>query len=91
MTLFKDFHEEHLPFYSLNFGVITLLPKTIETGQIQQYRPIYILNICFKISTKVCTNRLYKIAKTVVSSFPTAFMTGRNIMEGVAILHENIH
>ena len=30
MSLFKDFHEERLPFYSLNFGVITLLPKIVE-------------------------------------------------------------
>ena len=34
MALFKDFHEERLPLYSLNFGVITLLPKIVEAKQI---------------------------------------------------------
>jgi len=34
MALFKDFHEECLPLYSLNFGVITLLPKIVEAKQI---------------------------------------------------------
>ena len=34
MVLFKDFHEERLPLYSLNFGVITLLPKTVDAKQI---------------------------------------------------------
>ena len=34
MSLFKDFHEERLPLYSLNFGVITLLPKIVEAKQI---------------------------------------------------------
>jgi hypothetical protein len=27
MTLFKDFYEDRLPLFSLNLGVITLLPK----------------------------------------------------------------
>jgi hypothetical protein len=27
MALFNDFHEGKLPLYSLNFGIITLLPK----------------------------------------------------------------
>ena len=33
MALFKDFHEERLPLYSLNFGVITLLPKIVEANR----------------------------------------------------------
>ena len=91
MALFKYFHEERLPLYSLNFRVITLLPKIVEAKQIQQYRSICVLNVCFKIFTKVCTNRLNRIAQTVVSPSQTAFMPGRNIMEGVVILHETIH
>ena len=35
MALFKYFHEERLPLYSLNFGVITLLPKTVDAKLIQ--------------------------------------------------------
>jgi hypothetical protein len=31
------------------------------------------------------------VVKTVVSQTQTAFMPGRNIMEGVFILHETIH
>ena len=91
MALFKDFHEECLPLYSLNFGVITLLPKTVDAKQIQQYRPICVLNVSFKIFTKVGTNRLNKVARTVVSPSQIAFMPGRNIMERMVILHETIH
>ena len=91
MALFKDFHEERLPLYSLNFGVITLLPKTVDAKQIQQSRPICVLNVCFKIFTKICTNRLNKVAQTVDSPMQTVFMPGSNIMEGVVILHETIH
>jgi hypothetical protein len=45
MALFNDFHEDKLPLFSLNFGVITLLPKTKEAIKIQQYKPICLLNV----------------------------------------------
>jgi len=67
MTLFNDFYEERLPLFSLNFGVITLPPKTKDAKQIQQYRPICLLNVSFKIFTKVGTNRINKVAQKVVS------------------------
>jgi len=91
MALFTDFHKEELNLYILNFGIITLIPKIQEATKIQQYRPICVLNVSFKIFTKVGMNRLNKVAQTVVSPTQTAFMPGRNIMEGVVILHETIH
>jgi hypothetical protein len=75
----------------LNFGIITLLPKKEDAVQIQQYRPICLLNVCFKIFTKVGTNRITGIAPKVIRPTQTAFMPGRNILEGVVILHETIH
>lgn len=60
MALFADFHNEDLNLFSLNFGIITLIPKVQEATKIQQYRPICVLNVSFKIFTKVATNRLNK-------------------------------
>ena len=62
MALFREFHEGNLPLNSLNFGTIILLPKNKEAKAIQQYRPICLLNVSFKIFTKVVTNRLSTIA-----------------------------
>jgi len=53
MSLFYEFHAGRLPIHSLNFGVITLLPKISDAIQIQQYRHICLLNVSFKIFTKV--------------------------------------
>ena len=91
MSLFTDFHKKDLNLFSLNFGIITLIPKVQEATKIQQYRPICVLNVSFKIFTKVATNRLNKVAQTVVSPMQTAFLSSRNIMEEVVILHETIH
>jgi hypothetical protein len=68
-----------------------LLPKQKEVTHINQFRPICLLNVSFKIFTKVAVNRLIGIAEELIRPSQTAFMPGRNIMEGVVILHETIH
>jgi hypothetical protein len=39
----------------------------------------------------VATNRVTQIAQKVISLSQTTFWPGRNIMEGVIVLHETIH
>ncbi len=34
MALFREFHKGTLPLYSLNFGIIVLLPKKADAKQI---------------------------------------------------------
>jgi hypothetical protein len=91
MALFYEFHHGTLPLYSLNFGMIILLPKCTKKIKIQEYRPICLLNVRFKIFTKVITNRLTVVAHRVIQPIQSTFLPGRNIMEGVVVLHETIH
>ena len=91
MALFQDFHEGILPLFSLNFGIITLLPKKTEAVQIQQYKPICLLNVNFKIFTKVAVNRLMSVADKIIRPTQSTFMTRRHILEGVVVLHETLH
>ena len=91
IQLFVEFHRGELPLHSLNFGVITLLPKKEDATKVQQYRLICLLNVSFKIFTKVLTNRLSVVAQKIIRPSQTAFIPGRHILEGVVILHETIH
>ena len=91
MCMFHDLHKGDIPLFSLNFGVITLLPKINDATRIQQFRPICLLNVSFKIFTKVATLRINSVADHIISPTQTAFMRGRNVLEGVVILHETIH
>jgi hypothetical protein len=75
----------------LNFGEIILLPKVNKAERIQWYRPICLLNVSFEIFTKVATIRLNTVADHVVRPSQTAFMQGRNILDGVVVLHEAVH
>ena len=91
IQLFHDFHKGDLELFKLIFREIILLPKIKDSCRIQQYRPICLLNVSFKIFTKVATNRLNGVADKVVRPSQSAFMQGRNILDGVVILHETIH
>uniref|UniRef100_J3M5F7 Reverse transcriptase domain-containing protein n=1 Tax=Oryza brachyantha TaxID=4533 RepID=J3M5F7_ORYBR len=84
------FHEE-LDLKRLNFGVISLIPKCDSANSIKQFRPICVLNECFKIISKVVTNRLSLIAADIISHTQTAFIPGRFILEGGVVLHEVLH
>jgi hypothetical protein len=91
MALFVESHEGRLHLYSINFGTITLLPKCREAAEITQYRPICLLNVSFKIFTKVATIKISHVAQKVITPSQMAFIHGRNIMEGVIVLHEIVH
>jgi hypothetical protein len=90
MAMFTQLQQGVLPLYKLNFGVITLLPKREDAVQIQQYRPICLLNVSFKSFTKVGTDRVTGIANNVIRSSQTASMPGRHILDGVVVLHDTI-
>jgi hypothetical protein len=49
------------------------------------------LNVSFKIFTKVLANRLTSVASRVTKASQLAFLPGRYILEGVVVLHETIH
>ena len=89
--MFKDFNKDQLDIKRLNYGVITLVPKLKEANNIKQFRPICLLHVDYKCFTKVLTNRLVPIAKKVVGKQQTCFIKGRNIFEGVVVLHEVLH
>ena len=91
MNLFYKLHAGRMPIHCLNFRVITLLPKNADAARIQQYMPICLLNMSFKIFTKVLNNRILKVADKMIGPSQTDFIPGRYIMEGVVMLHETIH
>lgn len=68
-----------------------MIPKCKDAKQIQKFRPICLLNVSFKIITKVLMNRLSSCVREVISNKQTAFLKGRYIMEGVMVLHEALN
>ena len=79
-------HSGHLELWRLNYGVIILLPKVKPATHIKQFRPICLLNVIYKIITKVLTIRLTKVVDKLISPYQTTFIPGHNILEGVVIV-----
>jgi hypothetical protein len=91
MAMFAQLQDGDIPLYKLNSGLVTLLPKKEDASRVEEYHPICLLNVSFKIFTKVGTNRATIFAHKVVRPTQSAFIPGRNILEGVVVLHETIH
>jgi hypothetical protein len=89
--LFEKFQQVDLSLFHLNYKTIVLVPKKENAVQIHRYIPIYLVNLSFKTFTKVGTNRVTKVAHTVIRPTRTAFTLDRYILEGVLILHDTIH
>lgn len=83
--------EGRLDLWRINYGVISLIPKVKDANTIKAFRPICLLNVCFKLITKILTNRLTLVAHNVIGESQTAFIPGRFILDGVIILHEVLH
>ncbi|GJR41094.1 putative RNA-directed DNA polymerase, eukaryota, reverse transcriptase zinc-binding domain protein [Tanacetum coccineum] len=73
-----------------NSSIITLLPKVSNPIHIQDFRPMSLIGIQYKIITKILANRLSKVVRKLVSHEQSAFISGRQILDGPLMLNEII-
>jgi hypothetical protein len=71
--------------------MVTLLPKVDNAIEMKNFRPICLLNVCYKIITKILNNRLALCITKVISESQYGFIQGRYIMDGVVSLNEILH
>jgi hypothetical protein len=91
LNLFKDFYVGNLNIERLNYGMVTLLPKVDNAVDMKNFRPICLLNVCYKIISKVLNNRLASCITKVISDSQYGFIKNRYIMDGVISLNEILH
>lgn len=89
--LVNCFYDGTLDVSRLNYGIITLLPKSAGANKIHQYRPICLLRCPYKWITKALSLRLDPYADKLFSLHHNAFIKTRNIMDGILSLHEIMH
>ncbi|GJU32048.1 putative RNA-directed DNA polymerase, eukaryota, reverse transcriptase zinc-binding domain protein [Tanacetum coccineum] len=77
-----DFMEtDSLPI-GTNSAFITLIPKVITPILITDYRPISLIGMQYKIISKLLANRLARVLDNIVSPVQSAFISGRQILDG---------
>ncbi|GKC19605.1 RNA-directed DNA polymerase, eukaryota, reverse transcriptase zinc-binding domain protein, partial [Tanacetum coccineum] len=73
-----------------NSSFFTLIPKVSNPIYIKDFRPISLIGIHYKIIAKILANRLSKVIDKIVSKEQSAFIVGRQILDGPLILSEVI-
>ena len=73
-------------------GIISLIPKKSKDKTIlENLRPISLLNVDYKILTKVIAKRIEKVLPTLINPNQTGYVKGRYIGENVRLIYDLIH
>lgn len=91
VNFIMEFHHNSRLVKGLNASFIVLVPKVSSPTTLEDYRPISLIGCLYKILSKLLANRLHRVIGSVVSSTQSAFLAGRQILDGVLILNETIH
>ncbi|GJV17166.1 putative RNA-directed DNA polymerase, eukaryota, reverse transcriptase zinc-binding domain protein [Tanacetum coccineum] len=73
-----------------NLAFITLIPKVCNPSSVKDYCPISLIGLHYKIIAKILANRLASVIGNLVSQEQSAFISGRQILDGPLMLSETI-
>ncbi|GKB81652.1 RNA-directed DNA polymerase, eukaryota, partial [Tanacetum coccineum] len=74
-----------------NSSFVALIPKVTDAKFVNDFLPISLIGCVYKVVTKVLANRLALVISDLVSDIQSAFVAGRQILDGPFILNEILH
>ncbi|GKV27606.1 hypothetical protein SLEP1_g36762 [Rubroshorea leprosula] len=86
----REFQDQGRLVRGSNASFITLIPKVENPQRIEEYRPISLIGVMYKIIAKLLANRLRKVLDKVIGEQQMAFIEGRQLVDGVVIANEVI-
>lgn len=70
---------------------ITLIPKKERPGNASDFRPITLLNMAFKIISKVIVNIMRPIMKNIIGPHQNSFLPRRSTLDNIFLTQEVVH
>lgn len=76
---------------ALNATFLSLIPKEANVVSANNFRPISLCNVIYKIITKIIATRLKPLLPSFISEERIGYVEGRQILDDIIHAHEIIH
>ncbi|GAU51623.1 hypothetical protein TSUD_414500 [Trifolium subterraneum] len=90
LEFLNEFHDSAVLPKAITASFLTLIPKKDHPQHLSDYRPICLIGLLYKILSKLLACRLKKELGKLISPCQSAFLPGRQILDGVVVLNEVI-
>ena len=87
--IFEFWQSSQLP-KGCNTALVALIPKTNPPNGFKEFRPISMIGCVYKIISKILARRLQQVMAHLVGPHQSAFIKGRQILDGALIAGEVI-
>jgi len=94
----EDFNRCIMEFFAtgrfpkaINMTWVTLIPKKEGAVEISEFRPISMVGSIYKVIAKILSRRIKAVISDLVGENQTAFISGRQILDGALIANETVH
>jgi DUF1009 family protein len=90
MRFLFEFHSNRKLVKGSNCTFIVLIPKISNPQRVSDFRPISLVGCLYKVLAKVLANRLRAVISKIISKTQSAFVKGRQILDGIMIANEMV-
>ena len=86
----NEFYEKGEIPNGCDSSFITMIPKVSSPITFTDYRPISLIGVQYKIIAKLLANRMAKVIDDIIHPVQSAFVKGRQILDGPLVVNEVI-
>jgi hypothetical protein len=74
-----------------NSTFLALIPKEVNLGSFERFKPISLCNASYKIPSKTMENRIKPLLGNLISPMQGGFFKGRHILDNIIQVQEAMH
>jgi len=90
LNFLHEFHGNAILPKAITASFLALIPKSDSPQELNDYIPICLIGSLYKIVAKLLAKRIKKVIGKLISDCQTAFVPGRQILDGVLVINELI-